>query len=78
MTEATCVSSINPPDGERLAGSIGLRLPYQEVRIVELRQSGKIARECEVDEIGIVLLRGPYNQGVCLEDGWLNTGGRHT
>ncbi|CAB3797163.1 acyl-CoA synthetase [Pararobbsia alpina] len=85
MTEATCVSSINPRDGDRLAGSIGLRLPYQEVKIVEFQgQGGGIIRECEVDEIGIVLLRGPYvfsgyvkasdNKSVCLEDGWLNTG----
>ncbi|MCX4163536.1 MULTISPECIES: acyl-CoA synthetase [Paraburkholderia] len=84
MTEATCVSSINPRDGERRIGSIGLRLPYQEIRIVDLGSNGEIVRECEVDEIGTLLLRGPYvfsgyvkasdNKGVCLEDGWLNTG----
>ncbi|WP_133648723.1 acyl-CoA synthetase [Paraburkholderia flava] len=84
MTEATCVSSINPRDGERPIGSIGLRLPYQEMKIVQLHPQGEIDRECDVDEIGTVVLRGPYvfsgyvkasdNKNVCLADGWLNTG----
>ncbi|HEU0201749.1 MAG TPA: acyl-CoA synthetase, partial [Burkholderiaceae bacterium] len=84
MTEATCVSSVNPRDGERRVGSIGLRLPYQEMKIVHLSEDGRVARATAPDEIGTVLLRGPFvfagyvqenaNRGVCLDDGWLNTG----
>ncbi len=84
MTEATCVSSLNPRDGERAIGSIGLRLPYQEMRVAHLGADGEVRREASVDEIGTILLRGPYvfsgyvkdsdNLGICLADGWLNTG----
>jgi fatty-acyl-CoA synthase len=89
MTEATCVSSINPRDGERAIGSIGLRLPYQQMKVARLGTDGEVEREAATDEIGTILLRGPFvfagyvkdsdNRGVCLADGWLNTGdlGRH-
>lgn len=84
MTEATCVSAINPRDGRRAIGSIGLRLPYQEMKVAQLAADGTPQRDAAVDEIGTLLLRGPYvfsgyvkdsdNRGVCLADGWLNTG----
>ncbi|MBS0448393.1 MAG: acyl-CoA synthetase [Proteobacteria bacterium] len=84
MTEATCVSSLNPRDGERRVGSIGLRLPYQEMKVAILGEGGTVERDAAVDEIGTILLRGPFvfsgyvrdsdNRGVCLEGGWLNTG----
>jgi fatty-acyl-CoA synthase len=84
MTEATCVSSLNPRDGHRAVGSIGLRLPYQEMKVAILGEGGRVERDAAVDEIGTILLRGPFvfsgyvrdsdNRGVCLEDGWLNTG----
>ena len=31
LTEATCATCVNPPAGERRAGSIGLPMPYQKV-----------------------------------------------
>ena len=84
MTEATCVSSLNPRDGERAVGSIGLRMPYQQMKVAHLGADGEVRSEAAVDEIGTILLRGPYvfsgyvkdsdNHGVCLADGWLNTG----
>ncbi|MEJ8825748.1 acyl-CoA synthetase [Variovorax humicola] len=84
MTEATCVSSLNPRDGHRAIGSIGLRLPYQQMKVAHLGADGDVQREAAVDEIGTILLRGPYvfsgyvkdsdNRGICLADGWLNTG----
>ena len=84
MTEATCVSSVNPRDGERAIGSIGLRLPYQQMKVARLGADGEVEREAATDEIGTILLRGPFvfagyvkdsdNRGVCLADGWLNTG----
>ena len=84
MTEATCVSSVNPRDGERRVGSIGLRLPYQQMKVAQLDAQGQVLRDAATQEIGTLLLRGPFvfsgyvkdsdNRGVCLADGWLNTG----
>ncbi|MDP3896591.1 MAG: acyl-CoA synthetase, partial [Mesorhizobium sp.] len=87
LTEAACVSSLNPPNGERRAGSIGLRLPYQEMQAVLLDEQGRFERVADVDEVGILAIRGPnvfpgyllaeHNQGLWIEiDGapWLNTG----
>ncbi len=34
LTEATCVSSVNPPHGQRKIGSIGMRLPAQKMQVV--------------------------------------------
>ena len=31
LTEGGCVSAVNPPSGERRAGSIGLHIPYQQM-----------------------------------------------
>ena len=31
LTEGGCVSSVNPSEGERRAGSIGLRIPFQHM-----------------------------------------------
>jgi fatty-acyl-CoA synthase len=83
MTEATCVSSVNPRDGERRIGSIGLRLPYQEMKVGRIDDE-RVTGEAAVDEIGTIVLRGPYvfsgyvepaaDRGIVLADGWLNTG----
>ncbi len=88
LTEATCVSSVNPPLGERRLGSIGLRVPGQEMKAVRLDESGKYISDCEPNEVGVLIVSGPnvfagyripaQNKGlwVDLEDGkdWLNTG----
>ena len=42
LTEGTCVSCLNPPEGKRRAGSIGLRLPYQQMRAVILDDAGQL------------------------------------
>jgi fatty-acyl-CoA synthase len=88
LTEAACVSSVNPADGERRVGSIGLRLPYQEMKAVVV-EDGRYVRDCAVDEVGVIMLRGPnvfpgytlaeQNQGLWIDTGdgggcWLNTG----
>jgi fatty-acyl-CoA synthase len=88
LTEGACVSSVNPADGERREGSIGLCLPYQEMKAIVL-EDGHYVRDCAVDEVGVIIIRGPnvfpgytlaeQNQGLWIEtsDGggrWLNTG----
>ncbi|CAJ0860383.1 Long-chain-fatty-acid--CoA ligase [Ralstonia sp. LMG 32965] len=88
LTEATCVSSVNPPMGERRLGSIGLRVPMQPMKTVVLDEGGTYVRDCAVDEAGVVLVSGPnvflgyrqaaQNEGLWVDTGdgrrWLNTG----
>ncbi len=87
LTEGTCVSSSNPPEGERPIGSIGLRLAYQDMRALILDDQGRYLRDADTDEIGVIAIHGPnvfagyldasHNRGVWIDiDGqrWLNTG----
>lgn len=88
LTEATCISSINPPHGERRIGSIGLRLPFQDMKTVVLDDSGAYVRGCAADEAGVLIVSGPnvflgyriaeQNRDVWVDCGdgkrWLNTG----
>ena len=88
LTEGTCVSSVNPPAGERRIGSIGFRIPYQPMKVVEVDAEGNYVRDCEPNEIGVVVIRGPnvfpgykeeaHNRKAWIVDRdgvrWLNTG----
>jgi fatty-acyl-CoA synthase len=58
LTECTCLVSINPPDGVKKIGSVGLPFPYTHVRI--LTTEGAIGfRECAVDEVGEICISNP-------------------
>ncbi|MEM6466094.1 MAG: AMP-binding protein, partial [Pseudomonadota bacterium] len=59
MTEATCLVSINPPFGERKAGSVGLPFPYTDVKIFDCQADGTVNHECGVDEIGEICVSNP-------------------
>jgi fatty-acyl-CoA synthase len=82
LTEGTLCSSLNPLYGERKIGSVGMRIPYQEMKIFV--EEGDDFREAKTDEIGCVCIKGPnvfpgyleeeHNQGIWIKDGWLNTG----
>lgn len=84
LTEGTCVSSLNPFHGEQKVGSIGLRLPYQEMKVFIVDDEGRFVREAETDEIGAVCIKGPnmfkgyleeiHNRGIWPKEGWFNTG----
>lgn len=88
LTEGTCVSSANPPLGERRVGSIGLRTPGQEMKAVVLDADGCYLRDCDIDEVGLLVISGPnvfagyaqahHNEGIWIEMGdgkrWFNTG----
>lgn len=67
LTEATCVVSINPSLGARKVGSVGIRLPYSELKIA-LTRDGNYLRDAEAGEIGRVLLKGPH-----VFEGYLNS-----
>src|SRR5262245_29159300 len=72
-----------PRDGAPKSGSPGIRLPYTQVKTVEL-DGDRIVRDCGVDEIGVVVVKGPsvtpgylapkYDDGVFTRDGWFNSG----
>lgn len=88
LTEGTCVSTSNPPAGDRRIGSIGIRIPLQRMKAVVLGSDGLYQRDCEVGEVGVLTISGPniflgytqesQNAGlwVDMRDGrrWLNTG----
>ena len=87
LTEGACVSSTNPPGGERRIGSIGLRLAYQDMRAIILDDAGNYQRDAQTDEVGVIAIHGPnvfagylepmHNKGIWIDiEGrrWLNTG----
>ncbi|MFC1534492.1 acyl-CoA synthetase [Thermodesulfobacteriota bacterium] len=84
LTEGTCVSSVNPLHGEQKVGSIGLRLPYQDMKVFIVDDEGRFEREARINEIGSVCIKGPnvfngykekaHNMGVWPKEGWFNTG----
>jgi fatty-acyl-CoA synthase len=84
MTEVHCYSTMNPLHGERRPGSVGLRLPYTEVRVADVAPDGTIRSDCPLGTIGHVLMRGPqvtpgyldkrHDRGAMLSDGWLDSG----
>ena len=55
LTEATCLVSINPPDGEKRVGSIGIPFPYTDVRIVNVVTQ----IDCGSDEVGEICVASP-------------------
>jgi uncharacterized protein (TIGR02118 family) len=78
------VSSLNPIRGERRVGSIGLRLPYQSMKIARLDERGRWVRDCGTGESGSILIRGPnvfagyadpaQDAAAFAAPGWLDTG----
>ncbi|QNH02480.1 acyl-CoA synthetase [Pseudomonas sediminis] len=84
LTEGTCGSCANPPAGERRPGSIGLPMPYCEVRIKILDEQGQYLREAAPNEIGNLCIRGATvfkgylqaskNAGIWVDGDWFNTG----
>ena len=87
LTEGACVSSINPPAGERRIGSIGLRLPYQKMAAVILGEDNMFLRFAGREEVGVIAISGPnvfagyvnpeHNKDLWIDIGgerWLNTG----
>ena len=55
LTEATCLVSINPPDGEKKVGSIGVPFPYTKVRIIDTATQTDV----ETDHVGEICVSSP-------------------
>ncbi|MEO8531918.1 MAG: acyl-CoA synthetase, partial [Deltaproteobacteria bacterium] len=82
LTEATCLVSCNPFEGEKKVGSVGIPLPYSDVKILQCGSDGAIIRECEIDEIGEICVSnfGVYRGQTYQEPGknaGLYAGGTH-
>ncbi|MFJ2755526.1 class I adenylate-forming enzyme family protein [Nocardioides sp. NPDC087217] len=79
LSEATCGSTINPVDGLRKAGTVGLPFPGQDLRI--LGPDGAPLPQGQVGEVvvsGPNVMRGylgrPEETAAVITDGWLRTG----
>lgn len=59
LTECTCLVAVNPPEGIKKIGSVGLPFPHTRVRILTSDATGR--RECAVDEVGEICV---FNPGV--------------
>lgn len=57
LTECTCLVAVNPPDGNKKIGSVGLPFPHTHVRILQKTAEG--FRECGVDEVGEICVANP-------------------
>jgi fatty-acyl-CoA synthase len=83
MTENTASIAVEPRDGTRKDGSSGIRLPYTQVRVVA-GKPGQTMRLCDLNELGMLHLRGPgvspaylnpsHDRAGRTDDGWLITG----
>lgn len=86
LTEATCLVAINPTDGEKKVGSVGLPFPYTDVRIFNCADDGSVLNECGVDEVGEICISNPgvvaghtyteenKNVGLFVDGKYLRTG----
>jgi acyl-CoA synthetase (AMP-forming)/AMP-acid ligase II len=84
MTEATCLVSGNPVDGEKKVGSIGIPFPYTDIKIIKGTADGEV--EAKVDEIGEICVSNPgvyvgntyteadKNKGLYYNDKYLRPG----
>jgi fatty-acyl-CoA synthase len=84
LTECTCLVSVNPPDGNKKIGSVGLPFPHTRVRILKTTPDG--LTDCAVDEVGEICVSNPgvlagstytetdKNRGLYADEIFLRTG----
>ncbi len=61
MTECAGLVAIEPAASPRVVGSVGLRLPFTQVRVVPWRDGAAcLDEDCAAGETGIVVIRGPH------------------
>ncbi|MGC8202681.1 acyl-CoA synthetase [Aliiroseovarius sp. PTFE2010] len=58
LTEATCLVSCNPAHGKKKIGSVGIRFPYTDIKILHTGSDGA-PKECAVDEVGEICVANP-------------------
>lgn len=57
LTEATCLVSVNPVDGEKKVGSVGISFPYTDIKITKVVDGEVVV--CEADEVGEICVSNP-------------------
>jgi long-chain acyl-CoA synthetase len=79
LSEGSCASTVNPLTGRRKAGTVGLPLPGQTIRLVD--SAGDPVPDGEAGEVvikGPNVMRGylnrPEETANTIVDGWLHTG----
>ena len=61
MTECAGLVAIEPAASPRVPGSVGLRLPFTQVRVVPWRDGAAcLDEDCAAGDTGIVVIRGPH------------------
>jgi long-chain acyl-CoA synthetase len=81
LSETSPVTHVNPVEGERRAGSIGLPVPSTDQRVVDLETGTRVLGVGEVGEFAVKgpqVMLGYYHQpeetDLVLADGWFRTG----
>ncbi|MGV8872396.1 MAG: class I adenylate-forming enzyme family protein [Rhodococcus sp. (in: high G+C Gram-positive bacteria)] len=79
LSEGTCASTVNPLNGPRKPGTVGLPLPGQSIRIVD--ENGDTIDDGRPGEVlvkGANVMRGylgrPEETAETIREGWLRTG----
>ncbi|WP_336214913.1 acyl-CoA synthetase [Nonomuraea sp. LPB2021202275-12-8] len=84
LTEATCASASTPALAP-CPGSVGLRLPYQQIKAVTVDADGRPSSDCPPGHAGVLAIKGPAvfpgylgpdgpDPTGMIFDGWLVTG----
>jgi fatty-acyl-CoA synthase len=88
LTEATCATASTPALAPR-PGSVGMRMPYQRVKAVQVDGEDRPVADCAVGQSGVLAIAGPSvfpgyltpgphgpvpNPAGTVFDGWLLTG----
>ncbi len=81
LSETSPVTHVNPTEGERRAGSIGIPVPNTDQRIVDAETGTRVLAVGEVGELDVhgpqVMLGYYHNEAetrMVLRDGWFRTG----
>ncbi|HEU4792011.1 MAG TPA: acyl-CoA synthetase [Flavobacterium sp.] len=87
LTEGTCVSTVNPLKGNKKIGSVGLPIPFHQMKTVIIDDNGNYLRDTDTNEQGILVTHGPnvisgykseiHNKNAFVEIAdkeWYNTG----
>jgi fatty-acyl-CoA synthase len=84
LTESTLAVACGPRNGPLKQGSVGLALPYCDVKAVRTDATGDVAGTCAIDEIGLLAINGATvfdgyidraaQDQPFLADGWLDSG----